>query len=131
MKHVPQSTTHHWRSLLLIAFAAGIAFAAEPAPKISKGELKELIASARTTEDHHRLAIYFKEKADMMEKEAVEHEELAQVYFDNPGNDEMKRSWSVTTAGHCRTYAKEARKAEAEDRALATAHETMAKAASR
>ena len=100
MKHASHRITHYFGSLLLIALFAGLTFAAESVPTMSKKEVKALIATASTPEDHHRLAAYFTQKAETMEAEAVEHDELSKVYFNNTGNDEMNRSWSATTAGY-------------------------------
>ncbi len=126
MKNPSQKMTRYGGSLLLMALVAGLSFAAEPT--MSKAEVKELIGKASTPEDHHRLAAYFTQKADKMEAEAVEHEELAQEYTKHPiGLHEMKHPGSGGTAAHCRYFATAARKAAAEDRALAAAHESMAK----
>ena len=105
-------------SLLFIALAVGLAVAAESTPPMSKHDAKELIGKASTPEEHHRLAAYFTQKAERMEAEAVEHEELAKEYANNPG-----------IAAHCKYFAQAARKAAAEDRALAASHESMAKTA--
>jgi hypothetical protein len=130
MKSRFQRITGHGGSLLLIALAVGFAFAAESTPTMNKAEAKELIAKATTPEDHRRLAAYFTQKAENMEAEATEHEELAKEYAKNPQMiHEMKHPMSGNTAGHCRYFAQAARKAAAEDRALATAHENMAKMA--
>lgn len=68
----------------------------------------------------------FTQKAEMMEAEALEHEELAKEYANNPGIHVMKHPMSGRTAAHCKYFAQAARKAATEDRALATAHEAMA-----
>ncbi len=128
MKNSLKTITHYGGSVLLIALATGLAVAADP-PTISKAEVKELIAKANTPEDHHRLAAYFTQKAENMDAEAVEHEELAKEYANKPGMHDMKHPMSGKTAAHCKYFAQAARKAAAEDRALAAAHETMAKTA--
>lgn len=127
MKQTFQKMMRLGTPLLLVTIAAGLAFAAEPS--MSKAEVKELIGKASTPEDHHRLAQYFTQKADNMEAEAVEHAELAQEYTKHAnGLHEMKHPMSGGTAAHCKYFVTAARKAAAEDRALATAHENMAKA---
>lgn len=126
MKNTFQRITRHCGSLLLIALAAGLAFAATSMPTMSKDEMKQLIAKASTSEDHHRLAAYFTQKAKMMDAEAAEHEDLAKEYANNPGIWAMKMPMSGQTAAHCKYFAQAARKAATEDRALATAHEDMA-----
>ena len=115
-------------SVMLIAVTAGLAFAAESTPTMTKVEVKELIGKASTPEDHHRLAAYFNQKAENMEAEALEHEALAKEYANKPGIHAMKHPMSGNTAAHCKYVAQAARKAAVEDRALAAAHEDMAKA---
>ena len=114
------------RYMLFGALAAGLSFAAASTPLMTKSEAKELIAKATTPEDHHRLAEYFNQKAATMEAEAVEHDELGAEYAKNPGIHAMKHPMSGTTAAHCKYFAQVARKAAAEDRALAAAHEGLA-----
>lgn len=127
MSNLPRRITPHFATFLLIALAAGFAFAADPTPTMTKAEAKELIAKASTTEDHHRLATYFNQKAEMMDAEAAEHENLAKGYANNPGIHAMKHPMSGNTAAHCKYFAQAARKAATEDRALSAAHEAMSK----
>jgi hypothetical protein len=47
-------------------------------------QVKALIVSAKTPEDHMRLAAYFDQEADRMEADAKGHEELAGVYRQSP-----------------------------------------------
>ncbi len=122
-----QTIARHCGVLLLISVAAGLAVAAEPMSMMSKAEVKELIGKASTPQDHQRLAEYFNHKAGMMEAEAVEHDELAKEYLNNPGIHAMKHPMSGTTSSHCKYFAQAARKAAAADRALAASHEQMAK----
>ena len=129
MRNTFQKTTHHCGLLMFMALTAGLALAAESTPTMSKAELKQLIAKGSTPEDHHRLAAYFTQKAETMDAEAVEHEDLAKEYANNPGIWAMKQPMSGKTAAHCKYFAQAARKAAAEDRALAAAHEEMAKKA--
>lgn len=58
----------------------------------------------------------------MMDAEAAEHEELAKQYTNSPGVHEQKHPMSGKTAAHCKYFAQAARKAAAEDRALAVSH---------
>jgi hypothetical protein len=88
---------------------------------------RELVGKATTPEEHHRLAAYFTQKADNMDAEAAEHEELAKEYGSHPAVGAIKHPMSGNTAKHCTYFSQAARKAAAEDRALAAAHESMAK----
>lgn len=126
LENTTQKITRRCSSLLLIVLTAALTLAAQSVPTMSKAEAKQLIAKASTPEDHHRLAAYFTQKAEKMESEAVEHEELAKEYSNNPGIHAMKHPMSGNTAAHCKYFATAARKAAAEDRALALAHNKMA-----
>ena len=125
MNYTFQRSINRGGCLLLTALIAGLAFGAE-STSLTKAEVKALIANASTPAQHHQLAAYFTQKAEMMEAEAVEHEDLAKEYAKNSGVDAMKHPMSGKTAGHCKYFAQVARKAAAEDRALAAAHEGMA-----
>lgn len=131
MKNTFQRIARRGGLLLLLTAAAGFAFAAETTPAISKSDIKQLIAKATTPANHHELALYFTQKAEMMDAEAVEHEALAKEYANNPGIWAMKQPMSGKTAAHCKYFAQAARKAATEDRALAAAHEDMAKHAAK
>ncbi len=110
------------RLLLPITAAIGLALGAEPVSPMSKAEVKELISKSSTAEDHHRIAAYFKQKADVMDAEAAEHEDLAREYSNGrPTAGQIKHPMSSKTAAHCRYFAQAARKAATEDRALAAA----------
>jgi hypothetical protein len=115
------------RFLALAALAVGLVFAVEPSPPMSRSAAKELISKASTPADHQRIAAYFRYKADVMEAEAVEHDELAAEYAKNPNGHDMKHPMSGKTAEHCKYFAQAARKAASEDRLMAAAHEAMAK----
>jgi len=128
MKTTLKKITRHCGTVVLISLAAALARAVEPTAMMSKSEAKDLISKANTPQDHHRLAEYFTHKAEMMDAEAAEHDDLAKQYANNPGIHAMKHPMSGTTAGHCKYFAQAARKAAIEDRALAAAHEKMANA---
>ena len=115
--------------LLAILTFAGWAMADEAGASMSKAEAKELIAKATSAQDHHRLAVYFTAKAANMEAEAVEHDELAVEYEKHPGVGARRDPMSAKSAGHCHYFAKVARQAAEQDRAMAAAHEGMARAA--
>jgi hypothetical protein len=129
MKNTFKKVAFSLGALLLMVGVASLAVAVEPASTMTRAEAKALILTANTAQDHHRLAAYFTQKAANMEAEAVEHEELVEQYTKNATIHEMKHPMSGKTTGHCRYFATTARKAAAEDRALAAAHEAMAKTA--
>ncbi len=106
----------------ITGFAAG-AGAAEQAPPLTKQQVKELIKTAKTPEDHMKLAQYYRYEADELKSEAKDHEEMGAEYINHivPKNGTMSQ--------HCKDiaayYAKAAQKAEE----MASMQEEMAKSA--
>jgi len=113
--------------LLLTAFATTGYLRAEDSNHLDKQELKTLIASAKTPQDHERIAKHFDVVADQLEAEATEHKELAAEYKANPTIQETKHPMSGQTAGHCEFFAAELHKAAQHARELAADHREMAK----
>jgi len=95
--------------------------------ELSKKELKELLAKAMTPQDHLRLAGHFEAKAKKYEAEASEHVDMARMYRVQPTASESKRPMSPDTAAHCDYVAESLTKAAKESRAMAAAHQEMAK----
>ncbi len=58
--------------------------AAGQRPSLNKKEVKALIASARTKEDHLKLADYYKAETERLQAEAKDHDEMAEMYRKNP-----------------------------------------------
>ena len=71
-------------SLTFLVFLAVGNTAAGQRPSLSKKEVKALIASAKTREDHLKLADFYKAKAVRLEAEARDHDEMAEMYRKNP-----------------------------------------------
>lgn len=119
----------------LVAFAAammisaGQASAVEPRGMLNSKEVKALVANAKTAADHMKLAQHYTAMAEKHEAEAKEHEALAAEYRGNPRVSETKRPMAPDTAAHCEYFAEHCRKAAKEMRAMAAAHEEMAKSA--
>jgi hypothetical protein len=112
---------------LLLAFFVVTGFVrAQDGDHLSQKELKSLIASAKTPQDHERIAKHFDDEAKRMDAEANDHEELAAQYKANPSGQESKHPMSGRTAGHCSYFAADLHKAAKEDRALAADHRAMA-----
>jgi len=102
----------------------------------TKKQAKALVASAKTPEDHLKVAAYFNQEADRMEEEAKEHADFAQVYRRKPYTTAVGGKQSGTgsifrTAEHCDSAAKSLRDAAKSLRELAAEHEQMAKEASK
>lgn len=94
---------------------------------LSKKQLAELVATAKTAADHRRLAGHYRAAAAKHEAEAKEHVELAAKYKANPTVSEMKRPGAQDTASHCLTFAEHCRKQAAIMNEMAAMHEEMAK----
>ena len=94
---------------------------------LSKMQIKALVATAKTPDEHMKLARHFNEGANRLEAEAGDHEELAQEYRKNPSPIAMKTPMSPNSAEHCVYFAKAARDAAKAARELANSHQAMAK----
>jgi hypothetical protein len=119
------------RNLVLLATAAMVMTPFAAAQTLGKAELKKLIATASTPQDHERIAKHFDAKAAQYETDAKDHEELAAEYEAKPTGHEQKHPMSGLTAEHCRYFAKEARRAAEEARKVAADHRAMAKPATK
>jgi hypothetical protein len=117
--------------VFLFALAAGLsgfgARGAEPTPPLTKQEVKALIKTAKTPEDHMKLARYYWYEADKLKSEAKDHEEMGAEYYQNPSGHPIPK-WP-TMGQHCKDlsgyYAKAAKEAEQ----MASTHEEMANGA--
>jgi hypothetical protein len=114
------------RALIGIATSFGLtlllAQCGTPQAILDRGEVKNLLANAKTPKDHLKLAAHFRAKAAAFEADAKQHEELVAYYQDE--------SWLIrgrVANAHCERLAIAARDAAGEARALAAAHEDIAK----
>lgn len=97
-------------------------------PTLTKKELKALIASAKTKEDHQKIADYYKAETERLEAEAKDHDEMAEAYKQSPNPMAVKHPEALGE-GHCREMARRFREAATQAQELAAMHEDMAKAA--
>mgnify|MGYP007073290803 CR=1 FL=1 len=121
--------SNFWNNSRYLVLLLAAAFALAPfatAETLSKAELKKLISTASTPQDHERIANHFEAKADQLEAEAKEHEELAAEYSARPNPHGAKHPMSGRAANHCKFFAKKFREAAKEARALARDHQEMA-----
>lgn len=116
---------------MLMVLSVSQAPAVEANGVLSAKEVKTLLANAKTPGDHMKLARHFKAKGAQHEAEAKEHEELAVDYKRNPQLGASKHPMAPNTAEHCKYFAEHCRKAAQELRAMAAAHEEMAKQAAK
>ena len=90
-------------ALLAIGALGSVALAVEPAKELTKSELKTLIQTANTSEDHMRLATYYHAQATRLETEATDHGEMIAAYEKNKLAYSPKHP---TMEDHCNTWAK-------------------------
>jgi hypothetical protein len=119
------------RRIVLSGLAAALllpsaAPAQSKAPLLSKKELHQLIATAKTAADHQKIAAHYRALAAKHEAEAKEHAELAAHYRAHPTPNETKHPNAPDTASHCLTYAEHCRKAAKSMADLAAHHEALA-----
>lgn len=117
------------RNIVLLAGVALMTGSIASAQIIPKAELKKLIETASTAQDHERLAKHFDAEAAQYEADAKDHEELAAEYMAAGNAHAGKHQLSGLTAEHCKYFAAEARRAAAEARKIAANHRQMAKSA--
>ena len=117
------------RNLVVLATATLLTSPLATAQVLGKADLKKLVTTASTPQDHERIAKHFDAKATAYEADAKDHEELAAEYTAQATGHAQKHPMSGLTAEHCRYFAKEARRAAEEARILAADHRKMAKPA--
>jgi hypothetical protein len=119
------------RQIINVVFLATMAFsvsmsAANPTVDLTKKEVKVLIVTAKTPNDHLKLAHYYQQRADVLVAKASEHEKMAEATREN----RMAGSkFFPMTAGHCQSSAKSYRKEADKMKAMAAEHRAMAEKA--
>jgi hypothetical protein len=111
----------------LIVVSAVQAPAVEPKGELKSSEVKALVANADTPADHMKLAHHYAAMAVKHDAEAQEHEVLAAEYTKNAQLGASKHQMAPNTAEHCKFFAEHCRNAAKEMRAMAAAHEEIAK----
>lgn len=108
-------------SLLVVLFWAGSSWAGQTGKKsqLTNDQVKNLITSASTPEQHEQLAQYFNQKAAKLETEANEHTDLANAYHKG-------KTPNMGNATLCEQTAADERKAAQENREIAAGHHTEA-----
>ena len=117
------------RTLVVLAFTALLTASPGMSQTLSKAELKKLLSTATTSQDHERIAKHYEAKAARLEADAKEHEELAAEYTKSPTGHEQKHLMSGQTAAHCKLFGEKFRDAAKQARQLAADHRQMAKPA--
>lgn len=101
----------------------------EAKSKLSSKQLRSLIATAKTPEDHQKLAAYYRDMAAEAKANAAEHEKILAAYNQNPSTHPPAKA-AGGPAEHCRTLIRLYNDEAKEDLAMADQHDQMAKAAS-
>src|SRR5215472_5173953 len=96
--------------------------------KLTSKQVRSLIATAKTPEDHQKIAAYYRAKAEEAKANAAEHERILAAYNQNPSTHEPAKTVGGPSA-HCHTLIRLYNDEAKEDSALAEEHEQMAKAA--
>jgi hypothetical protein len=112
--------------LTLLGSTVEVRAVEQTAPSISKKELKQLLATAKTPADQERLAAYYRDKAQRLRAKAQEFSAQADYLATQPATIESKQGISCNCTSHYRyfskLYAQEARDAEV----LAAQHDQLA-----
>ena len=116
-------------SVLILGFAGSAAAQSPAEGRLSKKELKALLATASAPADHEKLARHFEAKAADLQEDAVEHEELAVI--NRTPTPSTKGVPPVQWGQHCKSLATSLRKASAEAKKLAEMHQQLAKDATK
>ena len=100
---------------------------------LSKAELKDLIANARTPAAHERIAQHFEAEAVKYEADAKVHGEEASNYAAHPSSpaNGQGRVYSTEMQSHCSNLESKLKEAAHEARELAAAHRGMAREATK
>lgn len=120
-------------SLLMVAVlslaalgAASRARGQEAKSKLTSKQLQSLIATAKTPEDHQKIAGYYRDMAAEAKANAAEHEKDLTAYNENPSTHRLAKAAGGPSA-HCHTLIRLYNEEAKEDLAMAEEHEQMAK----
>jgi uncharacterized membrane-anchored protein YhcB (DUF1043 family) len=114
---------------VMTVVAGSVLLRADDSKLLKKDELRHLITTGETAQDHQRLAAHFTAKADQLDAEAKEHEELAQFYRKNTPANPTKYPGTMQTFNHCDSLSQSLKQAAESARQLAADHREMAKEA--
>lgn len=116
--------------LAVLSLTVSLAASAEaPAgEKLGNRQVKALIATAKTSADHERIAHYYEAEAQQYLAQSKQHEAMVEAYKANPALATDKSR--MATMDHCEYYAKTLKDRADKAEKLAQSHEQMAQAAS-
>jgi hypothetical protein len=102
-------------AMILLAPAFGSSIWAQTEKPLTTKQAMKLLSTAKTPEEHDRLAQYFNQKAAKLDADAKEHEEWSNLY--HKGKAPLMQNAEV-----CDKAAADERKAAQENRAIAESH---------
>lgn len=89
-----------------------------PTSASEEADITALIETAKTPQDHLKIAEYYEEQAVMMEKNAALHESMAKAY--------KERGKMPGMTNHCEKLARESKESAEQYKAMAEEHKKMA-----
>jgi len=107
--------------LVLLAFAAVGSGVAAQGAKLSDAQFRALAGSAKSADDHKKLATHYRAHAAEHEADAKAHDEIVMMSRKDPASNQ---AWELSRAAD--HYAEHSREAAEALRILATLHEGMA-----
>ena len=123
--HVTRLMTLVVVSFVLSCGALVTQAAAETSPSLTKKELKALSATASTPADHHRLAEYYRNKAQQLTAKAQEFSAEADRFATQPATVESKQGISCNCPSHYRYWSKQYAQEARESEMLAARHDQL------
>jgi len=112
-------------SFAILMSAAAFGQPASASEKLTKNEINSLIATAKTSTQHQRIAQYFEAQSQDYLAQSKEHEEMIAAYKANSSLSTDKNQ--ASTIGHCEYFAKTTREMSVKSHELALLHEQMAR----
>lgn len=114
--------------LVLAAHGQMASMPERQAEKLTKQQLKALIATAKTPEEHLRIAHFYDQQAQEYLDQAKEHEGMLAAYREHLSQTSSKsRVAAMAQISHCEYFAKTFREMAVKSTELAREHEQMAK----
>jgi hypothetical protein len=93
-------------SMALLTCASSAGTTSNNAPALSKKQVKAMLATAKTAEDHQRIAEYYREQAQQLSAKAQEFSEHAAYLATQPATIESKQGISCNCTSHYRYFSK-------------------------
>jgi hypothetical protein len=114
-----QSATS-WMGAIALAIMIAASIGASASDK--KISIDELVASAKTSEDHNAVAAAYEDEAASLDRKAASHERLANLYKNSPPNPKGAGNMSA----HCQRIVNDLRETAKLHRELAEHHRALA-----